>query len=119
MITESLRLEVENYGIQACTVHPGEVRTNIAQNRIVSTGKDDETYGKVITKAFAALDASVDHGKDPAFFGPFIEKIIRSKKVKRSYQVGTFQEKLGVKLKAILPYYLYEKILRAYFKSED
>ncbi len=118
LITESLRLEVEGFGIQACTIHPGEVRTNIAQHRVISTSINDETYGKVLKKAFDALNASVDHGRDPAFFGPFVEKIINTKRVKRSYQIGTFDELLGVRLKSLLPYYLYERILRYYFKSE-
>jgi len=117
LMTEAMRLEVERYGVQACTVHPGEVKTNIAAHRIISTTKDDSTYGKTIKRAFNQLDESIDHGKDPKMFGPFIEKIIRSKKVKRNYYIGTFNELLGVKLKKFLPYYLYEKIIRAYFKA--
>ncbi len=119
LITEALRLEVEKYGIQACTVHPGEVKTNIASHRIVSLNYDDETYGKTFKTAFESLDASVDHGKDPIWFGPFVEKIINSKRMKRNYYVGTFNEKLGVQLKKFLPAHLYEKILRMYFKSGD
>ncbi len=119
LITEALRLEVEKYGIQACTIHPGEVKTNIASHRIISLNYEDETYGKTFKTAFSSLDASVDHGKDPKWFGPFVEKIINSKRIKRNYYVGTFDEKLGVQLKKFLPYYLYEKILRMYFKAGD
>jgi NAD(P)-dependent dehydrogenase (short-subunit alcohol dehydrogenase family) len=119
LMTESLRLETEKFGIGACTIHPGEVKTNIADHRVISTNVDDETYGKTIKKAFDKLDASVDHGKDPAMFGPLIEKIILSKKVKRNYYVGSFDEMLGIKLKRFLPYYLYEWILRKYFAAED
>ena len=119
LMTESLRLETERYGIQACTIHPGEIRTNIAANRIISTTEQDETYGKTIKKVFDQLNSSVNHGKDPALFGPYVEKIICSKRVKRNYYIGTFDELLGIKLKKFLPYYIYEWILRAYFKAED
>ena len=119
LMTEALRLEVDRFGIQACTIHPGEVKTNIAAHRIISVSENDDTYGKTIKKAFDSLDASVDHGKDPKIFGPMIEKIICSKKVKRNYYVGSFNELLGIKLKKYLPYNLYEKILRAYFKADD
>ena len=119
LMTESLRLEVERFGIQACTIHPGEVSTNIGEHRIVSIEKDDPVYGSAIERAFKELEDSVAHGKDPKLFGPYIEKIIRSKKVKRNYYIGTFNELLGVKLKKFLPYYIYEKIIRAYFKAED
>ncbi len=117
LFTEALRLEVAKYGILSCTIHPGEVRTQIAEHRVISTGKDDETYGPTITKVFDKLDASVHHGKDPSIFGPLVEKIIRSEKVKRNYYIGTFSERLGVKLKRFLPYYMYEAILRNYFAS--
>lgn len=119
LVTESLRLEVEKYGIQACTIHPGEVKTDIASRRIVSFDLADETYGKTLKTAFESLDASVNHGKDPELFGPLIWKIINSKKVRRNYYIGTFNEILGFNLKKFLPYYIYEKILKAYFKSGD
>ena len=118
LMTESMRLEVERFGIQACTIHPGEVKTNIGAHRIVSMPTENDVYAKTLQKAFAELDSSVYHGKDPKFFGPYIDKIIHSKRVKRNYYIGSFNELLGVKLKNILPYYLYEKILRSYFKAE-
>ena len=76
MVTESLRLEVEKFGIQVCNIHPGEVKTEIASHRITSVNYDDETYGKTLKNAFESLDASVNHGKDPELFGPLVERII-------------------------------------------
>jgi len=119
LVTESLRLETDRFGIKSCTIHPGEVQTNIADHRVISTGVDDETYGKTIRKAFESLDASVDHGKAPTVFGPLVEKIIVSKKVRRNYYVGSFNEILGLNLKKYLPYHMYEAILKKYFSAED
>lgn len=119
LVSETLRLEVERFGISSCTIHPGEVRTKIAEHRIVSANRNDEVYGKVLKKVFDKLDASVEHGKDPAFFGPFIEKIIESKKIKRNYYIGNTSELIGIQLKKFLPYNLYEAILRKYFASDD
>jgi len=119
LVTETLRLEVEHFGIQACTIHPGEVRTNIGNKRIISTQPSDKVYGKTINTVLEQLNGSVDHGKDPKFFGPYIENIIKAKKIKRNYYIGTFSELLGIKLKKFLPYYLYERILKSYFKAED
>jgi NAD(P)-dependent dehydrogenase (short-subunit alcohol dehydrogenase family) len=115
LMTESLRLETEDFGIGACTIHPGEVKTKIAEHRIISTDNNDEVYGKIIKRAFDKLNSSIDQGKDPSLFGPLIEKIIQSKRVKRNYYLGNFSEMLGAKLKRFLPYYLYEFILRKYF----
>ncbi len=117
LVTETLRMEVERFGIQACTIHPGEVMTDIASHRVVSQKEDDPAYGKTFRAVFDQLDASVDHGINPETFGPLVAKIITSKKLKRNYYLGSFNEVLGLKLKKYLPYYLYERILRAYFKS--
>ena len=118
LITESLRLEVANFGIQACTVHPGDVSTNIASHRVVSADLEDPDYGKALKSASKSMDDSVDHGKNPDDFGPLIEKIVNSRKVKRSYFAGSFIEELGIKLKKYLPYYMYEAILKKYFSAD-
>jgi short-subunit dehydrogenase len=115
LVTEAIRLEIEKFGIQACTIHPGDVKTNIADHRIVSADYHDETYGKVFKSAFESMNAAMHHGKKPEIFGPMIEKIIKSKNVRRNYYVGSVQERLGHKLKKFLPYYLYERILKMYF----
>ncbi len=116
MITEALRLELENFGIQACTIHPGEVKTQIANRRIVSMDFNDKIYGSVFKKVLDSLDDAVDNGIDPQYFGPLVDKIINSKKVKRNYYVGSFKEKLGMQLKKFMPYFIYEKLLRMHFK---
>lgn len=118
LMTEALRLEVDRFGIQACTIHPGEVKTNIGLHRVVSASAEDKVYGPVVKKAMDKLDEAMKHGKNPAIFGPLIEKIINAKKIKRNYYLGNFNELLGIRLKKLLPYYLYERILKSYFKSE-
>ncbi len=117
LVTEALRLEVEEFGIQACTIHPGDVKTKIADHRIVSVDFEGEIYGEVFKSAFQTLDESVLYGKNPEVFGPMIEKIIKSKKVRRNYYIGSFRERLGHKLKKFLPYYIYEWILKINFMT--
>ena len=117
LITETLRMEVERFGIKACTVHPGDVRTGIADHRIVSGDMEDADYGETLKKVYENMNAGVDKGISPDRFGPVIEKILRSKNVKRSYYVGKPIEVLGVKLKNYLPSRWYEALLRKYFDA--
>ncbi len=117
LITETLRMEVEKFGIRACTVHPGDVRTAIADHRIVSADMEDEVYGETLKKVYENMNMAVDKGISPEKFGPVIEKILRSEHVKRSYYVGTFIEVFGVKLKNYLPSRWYEALLRKYFSA--
>ena len=119
IITESLRLEIVKFGIQACTVHPGDVSTNIADHRVVSADLKDADYGKALTSASKSMNDSVSHGKDPKDFGVLLEKIIQSNKLKRNYYAGSFIEELGISLKKYLPYYMYEAIMKRYFDAGD
>ncbi len=119
IITEALRFEVSGFGIQACTVHPGDVNTGMAEHRIMSVDFNEPAYGPSIKKALESINAAVSKGKNPADFGPFIEKLLLSKKLKRSYFAGSFTEELGIHLKKFMPSSSYEAMLRSHFESKD
>ncbi len=101
--TEALRLEISDYGIQACCLQPGAVHTGINAHRLKTAVPDDSPYKNSFTKIYAAIDASIDHGSAPEIFGPVVEKIINSPYVKRYYRVGKPIEKLLVIMKRLLP----------------
>jgi NAD(P)-dependent dehydrogenase (short-subunit alcohol dehydrogenase family) len=119
IITEALRFEVAGFGIQACTVHPGDVNTGMAEHRIMSVDFDEPAYGRSIKKALESINAAVIKGKNPADFGPFIEKLILAKRLKRSYFVGSITEELGIHLKKFMPSSSYEAMLKSHFESKD
>jgi len=119
IITEALRFEVAGFGIQACTVHPGDVNTGMAEHRIMSVDFDEPAYGRSIKKALESINAAVGKGKNPAYFGPFIEKLLLAKKLKRSYFAGSFTEELGIHLKKFMPSSSYEAMLKSHFESKD
>ena len=119
IITEALRFEVTDFGIQACTVHPGDVNTGIAEHRIMSVDFEESVYGNSIKKALESVNAAVNKGKNPSDFGPIVEKLLLAKKLKRSYFAGSFTEELGIHLKRIMPSSYYEAMLRSHFESKD
>ena len=110
-ITEALRYEVASFGIQACTVQPGGTRTDINKNRLRVSLPSDSVYKETFDRTYTLIDESVDQGIDAAEFGPLVEKIIRSNRVKPCYRVGKFDEKASVWLKRLLPSAIYERII--------
>lgn len=116
IMTEALRMEVKKFGIKVCIVHPGDVNTPISDHRLVAAKENDAVYGKTFARIYQMINDDVTKGISPETFGPVIEKIIHSKRVKRNYLVGHFSQKLSVKLKKILPDFMFEKIIMNYFK---
>ncbi len=115
--TETMRLEVARFGIKVCLVHPGDVNTEIVNNRLIVDPDEDKIYGDILKSMTVKLDADCKNGLAPEVFGPRIEKILHSRRVKRNYYVGTTTQLFSVKLKKILPYYLWEKLIMSYYKT--
>jgi NADP-dependent 3-hydroxy acid dehydrogenase YdfG len=115
-ISEGMRMEVKKFGIQICTVQPGGIVTDINKNRILTELPENSAYKESFDRTYKIVNESVSTGLPAAAFGPFIEKIILSKKVKRNYRVGKFTEKLSVQLKRFLPDYVFEKIIMGHYK---
>ncbi len=111
-ITESLRYEVKDFGIQACSVHLGDVATPIALSRLHT--EIPHVYDKAFAKVSHLMDAHVDEGVSAEDVALFMEKLIDSSQLQAHYYFGKIGQKIGVPLKKILPYSLYEKLMRKY-----
>ncbi len=116
IMTEALRMEVKGFGIKVCLVHPGDVDTPINDHRLVAVNEKDDVYGQTFERIYEQMNSDVRKGIKPEKFGPVIEKIIQSENVKRNYYVGHFTQKLSVKLKKLLPDFLFEKMIMSYYK---
>jgi len=116
LITEALRMEVKQFGIEVTNVAPGDFATNIAQGRYhapVVAGSDYETsYGKTLE----LMNTHVDSGSNPLEMAKAVYKIINTPKPKIHYKVGVFLQKLSIVLKRILPDKVYEKMLMNHYK---
>lgn len=115
-LTEALRYEVAPFGIQACYLQPGGTKTDINKNRLRVDLSPQSAYKKTFERVYTLIDESVSTGIEPNEFGPLIEKIIRSPRVKRMYRVGKPLEKLSVKLKQLLPTQFYERMITNHYK---
>lgn len=113
MITESVRYELKNTGIEVCTVNLGDIRTDIAAHRIKSDISVD--YVKVFDKVYDHMNADVSNGLAPETLAPFIEKLFTQKnKLKPHYYFGTTIQKLSLWVKTIIPQFWFEKIIAKY-----
>jgi NADP-dependent 3-hydroxy acid dehydrogenase YdfG len=115
-LIEALRMETADQGIQACVVQPGGVQTDINTNRVMSPLPEGSPYKESFTRCYEIINESVSKGLEVSVFGPQIQKIIESEKLKRVYRIGKTNEKLSVIVKRLLPAFVFEKIIRNHYK---
>ena len=116
LVTESVRMEVKNFGIKVVNVAPGDFATNIAAGRYHTPVFENSAYRKVYAENLALMDAHVDSGMNPIEMAVVIFKIINTEHPKVHYKVGGFMEKFSIVLKRILPDKMYEKLLMNHYK---
>jgi short-subunit dehydrogenase len=116
VITEAMRMEIREFGVQMTTIAPGDFATNIAAGRYHAPVLDDSAYKENYAKSIAIMDEHVDHGNDPKEMAKAVHRIIKKKHPKVHYREGAFLQKFSIVLKRLLPDTWYEKLLRSHFK---
>lgn len=115
-VTEAIRYEVSPWNIQVCSLHLGDIKTNIAENRI----KADVSafYKDTFEKVYSLMNEHVKAGSDPAEVALYVENLINKKSWKAHYYFGKFGQKIGVPLKWILSQNFYENLMKKYNKID-
>ena len=116
MVSEALRMEVKDFGIQITTVAPGDFATNIAAGRYHAPTKSQSPYSKGYGKTLKMINEDVDTADDPILVAKKVLEIINTKKPKVHYRVGDSMQKLSIFLKRIMPDKIYEKLVLNHYK---
>ena len=114
IVTESLRLETRDFGINIACIAPGDFATNIASGRYHSPIVKGSPYEEAYDKTLKRIDSTVDGGGNPIDVARLVHKIITTEKPRIHYKVGSFLQKFSVVLKRILPDAWYERLLLNY-----
>ncbi|WP_292008592.1 SDR family oxidoreductase [Chryseobacterium sp.] len=115
-VTEAMRYEVYAWNIDVCSLHLGDIKTNIAENRVRT--KVSEPYQQIFNKVYTLMNSHVDDGTEPLEVAEYIEQLLNKKKWKAHYYFGKFGQKIGVPLKWILPQNIYENLMKKYNKLD-
>lgn len=111
---EALRLEVRSFGIKVTMVNPGDFSTGFTSCRRKVTPEAEQAY-----PAYAAGMQKIEkeelNGLKPVIVARKVEKILRKRHPAHHYVVATFEQKLSVLLKRILPSPLFFRILGSYY----
>jgi NAD(P)-dependent dehydrogenase (short-subunit alcohol dehydrogenase family) len=116
LLTETLRMEVKDFGVKIVNIAPGDFATNIAAGRYHAPLKKESPYLKTYGKTLNAINEDVTLGKNPMDVAIKVYQIIQKDTPKVTYTVGAFLQRFSLLLKKILPSKIYEKILLNHYK---
>ncbi|MBK0371153.1 SDR family oxidoreductase [Flavobacterium agrisoli] len=116
LVTEAMRMEVKQFGIEITNVAPGDFATNIAAGRyhapVISGSPYEAVYGRVLQ----AMNEHVNEGGNPNQMAEGIYKIIKTANPKIHYKIGALLQTFSIVLKRVLPDKVYEKMLMNHYK---
>jgi len=116
LITESVSMEVKEFGIDVVNIAPGDFSTNIAAGRFHTPVFETSAYKEKYQLNLDLMDSHVDSGSNPIEMAKAVLNVIESNKPKIHYRVGEFMQKFSIILKIILPDRVYEKLLMNHYR---
>jgi NAD(P)-dependent dehydrogenase (short-subunit alcohol dehydrogenase family) len=118
--SEALRMEVKQFNIKIVLINPGDFHTNNSANRrnfLAPMGNDDP-YKNQFEKTLAVIEKDETNGWEPVVLARKIVKIVECKNPHQRYIISSFEQKIAVVLKYILPGKLFSKILEDHYKIQ-
>lgn len=115
LVTEALRMETKDFGVQFTNIAPGDFATNIAAGRYHAPVLKDSPYTKY-PNVLKDIDDHVDNSSSPIAVAKKVHQVINTKKPKIHYKVGAPMQKFSIILKFLLPDTMYEKLLLNHYK---
>ena len=116
LITEALRMEVKNFGINITNIAPGDFATNIASGRYHAPLVKGSAYEIPYGNTLKMMDEHVDSGSNPNEMAEAVYAVMKTPNPDVHYKVGAFMQKFSIVLKRVLPDKVYEKLLMNHYK---
>ncbi|MBN2350765.1 MAG: SDR family oxidoreductase [Bacteroidales bacterium] len=115
-LSESLRMELKPFGIQIVLVNPGDFNTNFTASRKINNTDLENPYTAQFKKTLSVIENDENSGLQPLILARKIYAIIKKDHPKYRYIVASFDQKLAVFLKYLLPDTWFFKILQHHYK---
>lgn len=113
---EALRLETHGFGITVTVVRPGDFSTGFTGSRKKTANAEALQEYKTYAESMGKVEHDETGGLKPQVLASKISKIVRKKRPRYGYVVASFEQRLSVLLKRILPARWFAKILGSYYK---
>jgi short-subunit dehydrogenase len=115
--SEALRMEISPFNVKVILINPGDFHTSNSANRrnYLAPASLYDPYNDQFNKTLSVIEKDEQNGWHPEVLAMKIVKIVESKNPKQRYIVASFEQKLAVVLKYILPGKVFRKILESHY----
>ncbi len=115
-LSEVLRMELKQFNINVVVINPGDFHTSNTQNRKnVNASNSDSAYEMQFGKTLSIIENDENNGWQPDILARKIYKIIKKERPANHYVIASFEQKLAIMLKRILPGKWFAAILRGHY----
>ena len=113
---EALRLETKSFGIQVVVMRPGDFSTGFTGSRKKVADETALEAYPIYKTAIEKVEHDETSGLKPIALARKISQVVERKNPRNGYVVASFEQKLSVLLKIILPAKWFARILGSYYK---
>jgi short-subunit dehydrogenase len=116
--SEALRMEVNQLNIKVILINPGDFHTSNSANRrnFLSPAVTNDPYNEQFQKTLATIEKDESKGWEPVILAKKIVKIVDCRNPRQRYIIASFEQKLAVVLKYVLPGKIFRMILSDHYK---
>lgn len=116
--SEALRMEVKPFNIKIVVINPGDFHTNntLSRRDYLAESTDTDPYHNRYRKCLEVIERDETNGQEPVVLARKLMRIIGKRNPKHRYIIGSFDQKLAVFLKHILPGKIFGTILENHYK---
>jgi NAD(P)-dependent dehydrogenase (short-subunit alcohol dehydrogenase family) len=116
--SEALRMEVKPFNIKVVVINPGDFHTNNSANRrnFLSPTNTYDPYHENFNNTLKQIENDEANGWQPMVLARKLVKLVESRKPRQKYIIASFEQKLAVLLKFILPDKLFRTILENHYR---
>jgi NADP-dependent 3-hydroxy acid dehydrogenase YdfG len=115
-LSEVLRMELRQFNIRIIVINPGDFHTNNTLNRKnVFTTENNSAYEEQFRKTLSIIEKDENGGWKPEILAHKIYKILEKKRPSNRYVIGSFEQKLAVVVKRMIPGSWFDAILRGHY----
>lgn len=116
--SEALRMEVRQFNVKVVLINPGDFHTNNSVNRrkFLAPTDTSDPYNVQYLKTLAIIEKDEGQGWEPVVLAKKLVRIVECKNPRNRYIIASFEQKLAVVLKYILPGKMFDMILEDHYK---
>ena len=116
--SEALRMEVKNFNIKVIVINPGDFHTSNSVNRrkFLAPSQEGDPYFDQFNKTLTIIERDERIGWPPEILAERVAQIIGYKNPRQRYIIASFEQKLAVLLKYLLPAKWFSKIIESHYE---